>query len=90
VGLIVSFRFILTSALLAAQFTSCSYIKQLFSGEKEQFDPCDPSYNYYDHRGQHYIKDELVRDDGTIDYERILKALDPAHSRCDPLNREKN
>ena len=84
----MSFRSALLVALAASQLGSCSYLEKLLHGEKEQFDPCDPSYNYYDEDGQHYIRDELVRDDGTIDYERILKGLDPSHSRCDPLNRE--
>lgn len=75
-------------AFVASQLASCSFVENMLFG-KAELDPCDPSYNYYDEDGQHYIRDELVRDDGTIDYQRILEGLDPSQSLCDPLNEDR-
>ena len=76
-------RFIIV-VLILILVSSCSYIAKLFAPKEGKFDPCDPAYNYYE-GDQHFIHDEMIRDDGTIDYDKILKSLDPDYSRCDPL-----
>lgn len=52
----------------------------------EEFHPCDPMYNYYENN-KHFFYKEYLKDDGTIDYKKLLesqKNLDK--SACDPLN----
>ncbi len=51
----------------------------------EEFHPCDPVLNYYENN-KHFFYKEYLKDDGTIDYKKLLesqKRLD--QSPCDPL-----
>lgn len=62
------------------------FIQPFFAGQTE-IDPCDPAANFYDGR-THYIERDMIRDDGTLDYDRVIRASDPAESDCDPLRNE--
>ncbi|MDW7975551.1 MAG: hypothetical protein RMI35_03255 [Leptospiraceae bacterium] len=77
-------------------FLSCHSVKQIpFIKEildyvfgLEEFHPCDPFLSYYEH-GDHYFSKEFVKEDGTIDYEKLLKYQREVHrSKCDPLNKQ--
>mgnify|MGYP001400180048 CR=1 FL=1 len=83
---IIRFFILFTLSLFSISLlSSCGWIESLFTSKKSQFDPCDPGYNYYD-EGGHYIHDEMVNDDGTFNYEKLLQSIDPEYSRCDPMN----
>ena len=44
-------------------------------------DPCDPAHNYYE-GDRHYISRDYVREDGTLDQQKMLEALKPGHGNC--------
>ena len=37
-------------------------------------DPCDPAHNYYE-GDRHYISRDYVQEDGTLDQQKMLEAL---------------
>lgn len=65
---------------------SCKRLRGLFAEKGPPFNPCDPYYDYYEN-GKHFAQDTMIREDGTIDYRRIFKGLDPDYTRCDPLGK---
>ncbi len=75
--------------LLLSILSSCQNIESFFFS-KEPFAPCDPSLNYYEN-DNHFISDELLTRQGTMDYIRLLENLKPEKSLCDPIkNFDKN
>ncbi|MCC5815065.1 MAG: hypothetical protein JJT78_09935 [Leptospira sp.] len=49
----------------------------------EDMQDCDKIYNYYE-GGSHYIRRDLVKDDGVIDYEKLLDESQIKRSDCYP------
>ncbi|HBS05560.1 MAG TPA: hypothetical protein DEA96_11375 [Leptospiraceae bacterium] len=70
---LLAFSVILMSGLTG---TSCQWI----FGEPTM-DPCDPAHNYYE-GDRHYISRDYVREDGTLDQQKMLEALKPGHGNC--------
>lgn len=66
--------------------SSCKRLRGWFAEKGPPFNPCDPYYDYYEN-GKHFTHDRMIREDGTIDYRRIFKGLDPEYTRCDPLGK---
>lgn len=56
-------------------------------GHVEDIEDCNPIADYYE-RGAHYIRRDLVRDDGTLDYKKLLEDSKPQNSECYPANHE--
>lgn len=52
-----------------------------------EINDCDTIGNYYEN-GEHYIKRELVTDDGVIDYNKMLNNFKGHNTVCNPLNNE--
>jgi hypothetical protein len=50
---------------------------------KEDIQDCDKIYNYYED-GVHYIRRDLVQEDGVLDYEKLLEDAKPKRSDCFP------
>ena len=59
----------------------------LFQANKKNIDinDCDTIGNYYED-GEHYIKRDLVTDDGVIDYNKMLDSYKGRKTVCNPLN----
>ncbi|WP_246047029.1 hypothetical protein [Leptospira ognonensis] len=55
--------------------------------EKDPMDPCNPIADYYDGK-THYIRRDLVTDDGNLDYKKLLEDAKPENSECYPANHE--
>ncbi len=55
--------------------------------EKNEIEDCNPVADYYD-GSAHYIRRDLVTDDGNIDYKKLLEDTDPTNSICNPANHE--
>ncbi|MCC6274975.1 MAG: hypothetical protein IT569_03895 [Leptospiraceae bacterium] len=49
----------------------------------EDIDECDSISNLYED-GNHYIRRDLVTDEGVIDYQKLLEAYKQKNSRCYP------
>lgn len=49
----------------------------------EDIQDCDKIYNYYNN-GVHYIRRDLIRDDSTWDYEKLLNDSKIQRSDCYP------
>jgi hypothetical protein len=45
---------------------------------------CDVFYNYYKD-GSHYIRRDLVTDDGVLDYDKLLEESKVKNSNCYPV-----
>ncbi|TGN20334.1 hypothetical protein [Leptospira idonii] len=56
-------------------------------GYSEDIQDCNPIADYYD-KGTHYIRRDLVQDDGTLDYKKLLEDTKPQASECYPSNHE--
>lgn len=83
----VDLRFSLPLALLLASlFFRCSPFRWLFS-PVDGPEPCDPTYSVYQ-GGIHYIDRSFLNDEGRIDYKKLLRAVRPQDSPCDPLKKE--
>lgn len=52
---------------------------------KIDINDCDTIGNYYEN-GEHYIKRDLVTDDGVIDYSKMLDTYKGHNTVCNPLN----
>ena len=52
----------------------------------EDIDECDSISNLYED-GNHYIKRDLVTDEGVIDYHKLLEEYKQKNSRCYPVKR---
>jgi hypothetical protein len=52
-----------------------------------EINDCDTIGNYYED-GEHYIKRELVTDDGVIDYNKMLDNYKGRKAVCNPLNNQ--
>lgn len=78
--------FLLLCVSALALPSSCKRLRGLFAEKGPPFNPCDPYYDYYEN-GKHFAHDTMIREDGTIDYRRIFKGLDPEYTRCDPLGK---
>lgn len=50
----------------------------------EDIDECDPVSNLYE-SGDHYIKRDLITEDGVIDYQKLLESYKQKNSRCYPI-----
>ncbi len=55
--------------------------------ELEPIDPCNPISDYYDGK-THYIRRDLVTDEGNLDYKKLLEDTKPQNSECYPANHE--
>lgn len=58
--------------------------------EKKKFidiNDCDTIGNYYEN-GEHFIKRDLVTDDGVIDYNKMLESYKGRKTVCNPLNNQ--
>ncbi|GBF51321.1 hypothetical protein LPTSP4_28530 [Leptospira ryugenii] len=55
--------------------------------EKNDIDECNPIADYYEN-GSHYIRRDLVTDDGNLDYKKLLEETQPENSNCYPANHE--
>jgi len=55
--------------------------------EKDPIDPCNPIADYYD-GSTHYIRRDLVTDDGNLVYKKLLEDTKPENSECYPANHE--
>jgi hypothetical protein len=53
----------------------------------KEIDKCNPIADYYE-KGAHYIRRDLLTDDGTIDYKKLLEDTKPENSECYPANHE--
>lgn len=53
----------------------------------DDIEDCNAIGDYYDN-GTHYIRRDLVTDDGTIDYKKLLEDTKPTNSECYPANHE--
>lgn len=49
----------------------------------EDLQDCDKIYNYYED-GSHYIRRDLVKDDGVLDYEKLMEDRKIKRSDCYP------
>ncbi|XDD54245.1 hypothetical protein AB3N62_00075 [Leptospira sp. WS4.C2] len=56
-------------------------------GYSEDIQDCNPVADYYD-KGTHYIRRDLVRDDNTLDYKKLMEDTKPQASDCYPSNHE--
>lgn len=75
-------------ACLGLSAASCQKIVALFQPEATPPDPCDPTTNVY-YGETHFFERELVREDGTLDFERWMSLKeDPRSSPCDPLHED--
>ena len=52
-----------------------------------QIEECNPVADFYEN-GAHYIRRDLVTDDGNIDYKKLLEETKPENSNCYPANHE--
>ncbi|MBP9887343.1 MAG: hypothetical protein KBF93_13660 [Leptospiraceae bacterium] len=50
-----------------------------------EINDCDTIGNYYEN-GEHYIRRDLVTDDGVIDYNKMLDSYKGRKTVCNPLN----
>jgi hypothetical protein len=62
------------------------YIK-ISCRDNDAIDECNPIADYYD-KGSHYIRRDLVTDDGNLDYKKLLEDTKPENSECYPANHE--
>ncbi|MBE7412988.1 MAG: hypothetical protein L6Q54_03840 [Leptospiraceae bacterium] len=53
----------------------------------EELDECDPVSNLYED-GTHYIRRELVTDEGVLDYHKLLESSKQKNSRCYPIKKD--
>lgn len=56
-------------------------------GYNEDIQDCNPVADYYE-QGNHYIRRDLVKDDNTLDYKKLLEETKPQTSECYPTNKE--
>jgi hypothetical protein len=54
----------------------------------EDINPCDSIGNYYE-ESEHFIKRDLVTDEGVINYEKLFDRYKGRHTECNPLNYDK-
>lgn len=74
-----SFAFYLIISLIVIQ-ANCNRTKS-----KVDINDCDTIGNYYEN-GEHYIRRDLVTDDGVIDYNKMLDSYKGRKTVCNPLN----
>ena len=55
--------------------------------DENQIEECNPVADFYEN-GAHYIRRDLVTDDGNIDYKKLLEETKPENSNCYPANHE--
>lgn len=51
--------------------------------ENQDIQDCDKIFNYYED-GTHYIRRDLVKDDGVLDYDKLLEDSKIKRSDCYP------
>lgn len=56
-------------------------------GYSEDIQDCNPIADYYE-KGTHYIRRDLVKDDNTLDYKKLMEDTKPQASECYPSNHE--
>ncbi|TGL24110.1 hypothetical protein EHQ46_03020 [Leptospira yanagawae] len=56
-------------------------------GYSEDIQDCNPIADYYE-KGTHYIRRDLVKDDNTLDYKKLMEDTRPQASECYPSNHE--
>jgi hypothetical protein len=74
-----TFAFILIACLILLQ-ADCMKKK-----DSVPINDCDTIGNYYEN-GEHYIRRDLVTDDGVIDYNKMLDSYKGRKTVCNPLN----
>ena len=55
--------------------------------EDATIDPCDPTSSVYT-GNRHFIERDFLKDDGTLNYRKLMQARDVGNSSCDPLHRK--
>ncbi|MDF3821578.1 hypothetical protein P3G55_16860 [Leptospira sp. 96542] len=72
---------------MAIYFCFVFSLFQCKRGLSEDIQDCNPVADYYEN-GTHYIRRDLVQDDNTLDYKKLLEETKPQASECYPSNHE--